>query len=92
MLDFLGKIIYREGCFIVKVEAGDPYLSTYLIRMVGKNQRYGQAAIRAQKNLVQFDDLRTGPPENLQENPILNAGYFFYRHTSEIGSFGALLI
>src|SRR5436190_20934633 len=42
------------------------------------------------KYLVEFDDCRTGAPENFQENPLLKAGYFFYRHTSEIGSFEAL--
>ena len=35
-------------------------------------------AIGAQ-NLVEFDDLRTEVPENFQENPLLKAGYSYYR-------------
>src|SRR5436190_20862362 len=48
-----------------------------------------QAAIRAQ-NLVKFDYYKAGAPGNFQEKPLLKTGYFFYRHTSEIGSFRSL--
>src|SRR5436190_22879891 len=48
-----------------------------------------KTAIRAQ-NLVEVDDCGTGAPENFQEKPLLKAGYFFYWHTSEIGSFRSL--
>ena len=61
-----------------------------LDEIVGKNQRYEKAAIRASKSCFNFDDCRTGAPENFQENPLLKTGYFFYRHTSEIGSFRSL--